>query len=107
MIDLADRTMVLERVINAPVALVWGAWMNPETLPQWWGPEGYTCRTKRINLGAGGEWVFDMIGPDGTVYASDPAGRAIHRVTPDGVVSTLVAGQGLRYHPVDALQDRL
>ena len=68
MIDLADRTMVLERVIHAPVALVWGAWMNPETLPQWWGPEGYTCRTRRINLGAGGEWVFDMIGPDGKVW---------------------------------------
>jgi uncharacterized protein YndB with AHSA1/START domain len=68
MIDLADRTMVLERVIAAPVPLVWGAWMNPETLPQWWGPEGFTCRTMRIDLRAGGEWVFDMIGPDGTVY---------------------------------------
>jgi uncharacterized protein YndB with AHSA1/START domain len=68
MIDLSDRTMVLERVIGAPVALVWGAWMNPETLPQWWGPEGYTCRTTRIDLRAGGEWVFDMIGPDGKVW---------------------------------------
>lgn len=68
MIDLADRTMVLERVIAAPVALVWGAWMNPETLPQWWGPDGYSCRTTRIDLRAGGEWVFDMIGPDGKVW---------------------------------------
>jgi uncharacterized protein YndB with AHSA1/START domain len=68
MIDLADRTMVLERVIGAPVALVWGAWMNPETLPQWWGPKGYSCRTSRIDLRAGGEWVFDMIGPDGKVW---------------------------------------
>lgn len=64
----ADRTMVLERVIKAPVSLVWGAWMNPETLPHWWGPDGYSCRTARIDLRAGGEWVFDMIGPDGTVY---------------------------------------
>lgn len=63
-----DRTMVLERVIRAPVAVVWGAWMNPETLPKWWGPDGYSCRTTRIDLRQGGEWVFDMIGPDGTVY---------------------------------------
>ncbi|MDP3264132.1 MAG: SRPBCC domain-containing protein [Tabrizicola sp.] len=63
-----DRTMVLERVIKAPVSVVWGAWMNPETLPHWWGPDGYSCRTSRIDLRAGGEWVFDMIGPDGTVY---------------------------------------
>jgi uncharacterized protein YndB with AHSA1/START domain len=66
--NVAERTMVLERVIKAPRRLVWGAWMNPETLPQWWGPEGYSCRTTRIDLRAGGEWVFDMIGPDGTVY---------------------------------------
>ena len=65
---VAERTMVLQRVIRAPRALVWGSWMNPETLPQWWGPEGFSCRTKRIDLRTGGEWVFDMIGPDGTVY---------------------------------------
>ncbi|MDK8875416.1 SRPBCC family protein [Paracoccus sp. SSJ] len=65
---VAGRTMVLERVIQAPRQVVWDAWMNPETLPQWWGPEGFSCRTKRIDLRTGGEWVFDMIGPDGTVF---------------------------------------
>jgi uncharacterized protein YndB with AHSA1/START domain len=55
-------------VIKAPVAVVWGAWMNAETLPQWWGPDGFSCRTSRIDLRPGGDWVFDMIGPDGTVY---------------------------------------
>lgn len=66
--DIAARTLVIERVIQAPVALVWGAWMNAESLPTWFGPAGFSCRTKRIDLRAGGEWVFDMIGPDGTVY---------------------------------------
>lgn len=56
------------RVIKAPVPVVWGAWMNPETLPRWWGPDGYSCRTRRIDLRQGGDWVFDMIGPDGTVW---------------------------------------
>jgi uncharacterized protein YndB with AHSA1/START domain len=65
---VAERTMLLQREIRAPRALVWGAWTNPETLPQWWGPDGFSCRTKRIDLRTGGEWVFDMIGPDGTVY---------------------------------------
>jgi uncharacterized protein YndB with AHSA1/START domain len=64
----AERTMVLQRVIHAPRSIVWGAWVNPDTLPQWWGPEGFSCRTKRIDLRAGGEWVFDMIAPDGTVF---------------------------------------
>jgi len=68
LVDAAARTMVLRRVIRAPRSVVWGAWMNPETLPQWWGPDGFSCRTRRIDLRSGGEWVFDMIGPDGTVY---------------------------------------
>lgn len=65
---VAERTMVLQRVIQAPRSIVWGAWMNPDTLPQWWGPDGYSCRTTRIDLRTGGEWVFDMIAPDGTVF---------------------------------------
>jgi uncharacterized protein YndB with AHSA1/START domain len=65
---VAARTMVLERVIRAPRTLVWNAWMNSETLPQWWGPDGFSCRTQRIDLRAGGEWVFDMIAADGTVF---------------------------------------
>ena len=60
--------MVLSRVIKAPRDVVWDAWFNPETLPQWWGPDGFSCRTQRMDLREGGEWVFDMIGPDGTVY---------------------------------------
>lgn len=65
---VARRTMILRRLIRAPRAIVWNSWMNADTLPQWWGPEGFSCRTRRIDLRAGGEWVFDMIGPDGTVF---------------------------------------
>ncbi|MDB5658176.1 MAG: hypothetical protein JWS10_791 [Cypionkella sp.] len=65
---MEDRTMTIERVINAPLAVVWGAWIDPVSLPQWWGPDGFSCRTSRIDLRTGGEWVFDMIAPDGTVF---------------------------------------
>ncbi len=65
---VAERTLFLERVIRAPRARVWGAWLDPKSLPQWWGPDGFTCRTKRIDLRQGGDWVFDMIAPDGTVF---------------------------------------
>lgn len=68
LVGVAGRTMILRRVIKAPRRVVWSAWTNPETLPRWWGPDGFSCRTRRIELRSGGEWVFDMIGPDGTVY---------------------------------------
>lgn len=65
---VAGRMMVISRRIAAPVARVWGAWWDAESLPRWWGPDGFSCRTARIDLRAGGEWVFDMIGPDGAVW---------------------------------------
>lgn len=78
--SVAERTMVLQKVIQAPRSVVWGAWMNPETLPQWWGPDGFSCRTQRIDLRQGGEWVFDMIAPDGTVF---PNHHLYHDVRPE------------------------
>ena len=66
--NATDRTMVVQRMIKAPRSAVWGVWINPETLPLWWGPEGSSCRTRKIDLRSGGEWIFDMIAPDGTVY---------------------------------------
>lgn len=60
--------MTITRLIRAPVAAVWAAWWDADSLPRWWGPDGFSCRTARIDLREGGEWVFDMIAPDGTVY---------------------------------------
>lgn len=88
---VAERTMVLQRVIRAPRRVVWGAWMDPERLPQWWGPDGFSCRTKRIDLRTGGEWVFDMIAPDGTVF---PNHHLYHEVrTEDRIGYALLWGE--------------
>lgn len=91
MSDVTDRTMVLERVIDAPVATLWAAWSDPAALPQWWGPEGFSCRTHRIDLRDGGEWVFDMIGPDGTVW---PNHHRYSRMSPEtGIHYELLWGE--------------
>ena len=63
-----DRTMTLERLIHASPEHVWRAWTDPAILPQWFGPAGYFCQTKEIDLRTGGHWVFDMTGPDGTIW---------------------------------------
>lgn len=64
----ADRQIVLTRLIAAPPAKVWQCWTDPDILPRWFGPEGYSCVTKTIDLRQGGQWSFDMIGPDGKVW---------------------------------------
>lgn len=88
---VAERTMVISRVIAAPRDLVWGAWLNPDSLPKWWGPDGFSCRTERIDLRTGGEWVFDMIGPDGTIYPNHHLYREVRNG--DRIGYTLLWGE--------------
>ncbi|MDO9640964.1 MAG: SRPBCC domain-containing protein [Pseudotabrizicola sp.] len=65
---MSGRTITLSRLIAAPVARVWRCWTDPTLLPQWFGPEGFTCQTHEIDLRQGGHWIFDMTGPDGKVW---------------------------------------
>ena len=72
---MQDRQITLTRLISAPPEALWRCWTDPEILPKWFGPEGYVCTTREIDLRAGGLWRFDMIGPDGKVW------RNRHRFT--------------------------
>ncbi len=74
-----DREIVLSRVIDAPRDLVFEAWSDPRHLPQWFGPKGFTIKTKEIDVREGGRWRFDMIAPDGTVYPNHMRFRRIEK----------------------------
>ena len=65
---MQDRQINISRWIAAPPAKVWQCWTDPTILPRWFGPEGYSCTTKEIDLRQGGLWRFDMIGPEGKVW---------------------------------------
>lgn len=61
----AEREIVLTRRLDAPPARVFGAWTDPDQLPRWWGPRGFTTTTREIDVRPGGLWRFVMHGPDG------------------------------------------
>lgn len=52
-------------------AAVFAAIRDPERLARWWGPNGFTNAFEVFDFRAGGRWVFDMVGPDGTRYANE------------------------------------
>jgi uncharacterized protein YndB with AHSA1/START domain len=58
----------LTRVYDAPVSVVWDAWVDPKQAAQWWGPRGFTLTTHSKDFRVGGKWVYTMHGPDGTDY---------------------------------------
>jgi uncharacterized protein YndB with AHSA1/START domain len=58
----------ITRVYDAPVAVVWDAFTDPEQVAQWWGPRGFTLTTHAKELRPGGIWHYTMHGPDGVDY---------------------------------------
>jgi uncharacterized protein YndB with AHSA1/START domain len=44
----------MERTFDAPVALVWQLWTDPEHFKAWYGPDGATIPTARMDVRVGG-----------------------------------------------------
>jgi uncharacterized protein YndB with AHSA1/START domain len=65
---VAEREIVISRVIDAPRELVFEAFTEVRHLSRWWGPEGFTTTTRAFEFRVGGAWAFVMHGPDGTDY---------------------------------------
>lgn len=65
---VADREIVISRIIDAPPEVVFEAFTEVRHLSRWWGPVGFTTTTRAFEFRVGGEWDFMMHGPDGTDY---------------------------------------
>jgi uncharacterized protein YndB with AHSA1/START domain len=86
--NIADREVVMTRVLDAPRELVWEAWTNPKHIVNWWGPNGFITTIESMDLRIGGEWKYMMVAADGTRY---PNHSVFKEITP---VSKLVYDQG-------------
>src|SRR5436190_19477576 len=70
-----NRELLLTRLLNAPIELVWEVWTNPEHIAQWWGPNGFTNTITKMDVQPGGEWDLVMHGPDGTDYKNNQCSK--------------------------------
>ena len=53
-----DREIVLSRVFEAPRALVYDVWTQPDHLTKWFCPKGFTTTTREIETRVGGRWCL-------------------------------------------------
>jgi uncharacterized protein YndB with AHSA1/START domain len=60
-----EFAVALERVIAAPRAKVFRAWLDPELLARWMGPDGHSVVVATVDERVGGAHVVELIGPDG------------------------------------------
>ena len=60
---IVREDLVVKRIIDAPLELVWKAWTEPEHVMKWWGPKHYTSPSAKIDLREGGKYIFSMRAP--------------------------------------------
>ena len=65
-----QNEIVINRVFNLPVSVVWRAWTDAEYFKKWWGPRGFTCPSSKMEARVGGKYLSCMRGPDGKEYWS-------------------------------------
>jgi len=82
----SDREIVITRVFDSPRPSVFEALTDPEHVPHWYGPRGWTLPVCEIDFRPGGAWRFVCRGPDGT----DMGMRGVYQeiTTPERFVST-------------------
>jgi uncharacterized protein YndB with AHSA1/START domain len=63
--EAAKHEIVVTRLFDAPRALVWKAWTQPEHMMRWWGPKGYTTPSCEMDVRPGGALRLCMRSSDG------------------------------------------
>ncbi len=81
----AGKQMTITRVFQAPKALVWDTFTNPDQLVKWWGPKGFTTTVKQMDVRPGGIWHYCMSSPEwgeawgiATYQEVSPTDRIVH-----------------------------
>lgn len=68
--DLKEKTILVSREFNAPVANVWRCYTESDLLDKWWGPSPWHTETKTMDFKPGGQWLYAMVGPNGEKHWS-------------------------------------
>ena len=65
---VSKDAIVIERIFDAPVDLIWQMWTEPEHLKNWFGPQGFTAPVAEMDVRVGGKNLFcmEMQTPDGS-----------------------------------------
>jgi uncharacterized protein YndB with AHSA1/START domain len=101
---LSRRDLVLTRVFDAPVELVWRAWNVGEYLQRWWGPAHFTCPLAKMDVRIGGTSVIGMRAPQNCGGADTYSSWTYTRIVPNQLLEftqNLCDAEG---RPVDPAQ---
>lgn len=84
-----SQELAFTRTFDAPPALVFRAFTEPELVPRWYVAPGETLVVESLDARAGGSWRFVNTEADGTTYSFH---GVFHAVDPDRIVQTFEYG---------------
>ncbi|MGD2159425.1 MAG: SRPBCC domain-containing protein [Anaerolineales bacterium] len=64
---ISKEAIVIERIFDAPVEVIWQMWTQPEHFKKWYGPQGFTVPVANMDLRVGGKRLICMESPDGSM----------------------------------------
>ena len=64
---IAKDAVVIERIFDASVDLIWQMWTRPDHYKKWYGPEGFTVPVAEMDVRVGGKRLVCMESPDGSM----------------------------------------
>lgn len=80
------QEIIITRVFDAPRALVFKAYTDPSTLPQWWGPARLTTTVDKMDVRKGGIWRYVQHDASGNEYAFN--GVYHESLSPERLINT-------------------
>jgi uncharacterized protein YndB with AHSA1/START domain len=67
--------LIISRVFDAPLALVFKAWTQPDKAARWWGPQGFVTLSCAMDVRPGGALRISARSPEGTIHTK----RGVYR----------------------------
>jgi uncharacterized protein YndB with AHSA1/START domain len=90
--------LILERLVDVPVELIWKGWTQPEHIVKWFCPRPYEVIRCEVDLRPGGIFRTDMKGPD--MPESPCAGCILEVEKNKKFVWTSALGENFRPNPI-------
>lgn len=72
-----ELTLEIKRVLPAARSVVFGAFIDPDELAMWWGPEGFTVPSLEFDPRVGDGYRIEMQPPEGDPFYLSGAFREV------------------------------
>lgn len=80
------QEMTITREFDAPRELVFKTFIDPELIPQWWGPRYLSTEVDTMDVRQGGQWRFINRDSEGNAYAFHGVYHEV--VAPERIIDT-------------------